>query len=486
MKDSPRVRFAPSPTGELHVGNARTALFNWMFARRYGGEFILRIEDTDRVRTSESFERGIIRDLRWLSIDWDEGPEKQGGCGPYHQYQRLDIYRKYLRDLIEADRVYPCYCTEEELEVERAALLAKGQAPRYLGRCRNLSNEERMRLEREGSRPAYRFRVGEEQVCFDDMIRGAMKFDSRAIGDFIIVRSNEIPAYNFAVVIDDHLMKISHVIRGEDHLSNTAIQLLLYAALGFEPPRFAHHSLILGKDRSKLSKRHGAVAVKEFREKGILPEALLNYLSLLGSSQADGKEIATKEEIVAGFTLDRAGKSGAIFDEGKLKWLNGIYIRNCPTEELTERLLPFIRQSGYDDRKIAMSQLYAIVDAVKGNLSTLSDIGRELAPFSDSSFRISEEAAQIIASDRSRAVLNAFYEALRNADPATEAYAAALEKACKETGMKGKALFMPLRAALTGVLKGPELDRIYHILGRDTVLDRLRRTTAKPGTAGRI
>lgn len=480
MEDKPRVRFAPSPTGELHVGNARTALFNWMFARRHGGRFILRIEDTDRVRTSEDFERGIIRDLKWLSIDWDEGPEKQGDYGPYHQYRRLEIYRKYLDDLIAAGRVYPCYCTEEELEVERAALLAKGQAPRYLGCCRNLSSEERRRFEREGRKPAYRFRVGEEQIRFDDMIRGAMNFHSRAIGDFIIVRSNGIPAYNFAVVIDDHLMKISHVIRGEDHLSNTAVQLMLYAALGFDPPRFAHHSLILGKDRSKLSKRHGAVTVKEFRERGILPEALLNYLSLLGSSQADGKEIATREEIIAGFTLDRAGKSGAIFDEDKLNWLNGIYIRNCPTETLAERLLPFIRQSGYDDRQFGRERLYAVVDAVKANLSTLSDIKRELAPFSESSFRISEEAARVIAEARSRVVLNAFYEAIRNAGPAPEAYAAAVENVRKETGAKGKELFMPLRAALTGVLKGPELDKIYHILDRETVLERLRRIIAKP------
>jgi nondiscriminating glutamyl-tRNA synthetase len=265
--EKPRVRFAPSPTGDLHVGNARTALFNWMFARHYGGEFILRIEDTDPVRTSREFEFRILEDLAWLAIDWDEGPGKEGGKGPYHQQERLHLYDHYLKKLIEAGVVYPCYCTEAELEAERAELIFRKMMPRYMGKCRNLSDTARKTMADQGRMPSYRFRIGAGRIEFSDLIRGAMKFDAGALGDFIVVRSNGIPAYNFAVVVDDHLMSISHVIRGEDHLSNTALQLLIYEALGFKPPIFAHHSLILGKDRSKLSKRHGSVAVREFRER---------------------------------------------------------------------------------------------------------------------------------------------------------------------------------------------------------------------------
>jgi nondiscriminating glutamyl-tRNA synthetase len=303
-----------------------------------------------------------------------------------------------------------------------------------------------------------------------------MKFNCRDIGDFIIVRSNGIPAYNFAVVIDDHLMKVSHVVRGEDHLSNTALQILLYNALGFEKPEFAHHSLILGKDRSKLSKRHGSVAVKEFREKGILPEALLNYLSLLGSSQADGKEVLSSSEIIAGFSLERAGKSGAIFDEDKLKWLNGIYIRNLEPDRLTEALVPFIQRCGYDYEKMDKTRLLAIIKVIKDNLVLLTDIGRELAPFYDETFKISEEAAQVIKEDSALRVLKAFYETLTNMDmdDDSDAYSATMDKVRQETMLKGKALFLPIRAAISGVLKGPELDKIYGILGRNTVLARLR------------
>ncbi len=274
----PRVRFAPSPTGELHVGNARTALFNWLYARHYGGKLILRIEDTDRERTRRAYENNLLEDLKWLTLDWDEGPDRAGAVGPYRQSERLELYDAFLKRLIQEGKVYPCYCTEEELELERTALLSRKMAPRYLGKCRNLTQAQRRKLEAQGRKPTYRFRVESGTIAFHDGIRGAMKFEGEAIGDFIIVRSTGIPAYNFAVVIDDHFMEISSVIRGEDHLSNTAIQLMLYRAFDFDPPEFAHHSLILGKDRTKLSKRHGSVSVREFREQGILPEALLNYL----------------------------------------------------------------------------------------------------------------------------------------------------------------------------------------------------------------
>jgi nondiscriminating glutamyl-tRNA synthetase len=474
MPEKPRVRFAPSPTGELHVGNARTALFNWLFARHYEGTFILRIEDTDRERTSKRFEDAIIDDLKWLSIDWDEGPEKDGAFGPYHQFDRLDIYRDYLQELIAKERVYPCYCTDEELEEERANLIAMRRMPRYMGKCRNLSATRRKEFEEKGRKPAYRFNAGKEIIEFKDLIRGNMRFDSETIGDFIIVRSNGIPAYNFAVVIDDHLMKVSHVIRGEDHLSNTALQMLLYRALEYTPPRFAHHSLILGKDRSKLSKRHGSVTVREFREKGFLPEAFLNYMSLLGSSFGGGKEVCPMEEIIRDFTLERAGKSGAIFDEHKLQWLNGIYIRNYKPEKLMELLKPIIIEAGYDYESLDKAWLSQIVESLRDNITALSDVGEYIDMFFDDRYELSHDARSLLAEDEAMKVLPLVRDTLeRSKEDLKDVYADLIDTVREQTGLKGRKLFMPIRAAVTGRLTGPELDKIFAILGRESILRRI-------------
>jgi nondiscriminating glutamyl-tRNA synthetase len=472
----PRVRFAPSPTGELHVGNARTALFNWFFARRYDGNFILRIEDTDQERTSKVYKESLIEDLKWLSIDWDEGPEKGGEFGPYHQIERLHIYESCLKKLIADDKVYPCYCSEEELEVERTSLLSMRMMPRYMGKCRHLSAEKRKRFEEEGRKPTFRFIVEGGPIEFNDLIRGAMKFQGEAIGDFIIIRSNGIPAYNFAVVIDDHFMKISHVIRGEDHLSNTAIQILLYKALGFPPPVFAHHSLIFGKDRTKLSKRHGSVSVREFREKGFLPEALLNYLSLLGSSLEEGREIAPIQELISMFSLDRAGKSGAIFDEDKLKWLNGIYVRQMDIERLTEQLIPFIKNAGYDVEAFERTWLYCVIEAVRDNLVVLTDIGENLDIFVDDRYLITEDAALLIRQKNTRTVISSLQEIMKQiSDADANLYDPVITKLLENTGYKGRELFMPLRAVLTGRTWGPELDKIFSILGKKSILKRLEK-----------
>lgn len=462
----PRVRFAPSPTGDLHVGNARTALFNWMFARHHGGEFILRIEDTDAVRTSKDFERRIIEDLRWLAIDWDEGPGAGGEKGPYHQRARLELYDHYLKILLRTGHVYPCYCTEEELEAERAELVFRKMTPRYMGKCRDLSDSRRETLADQGRKPSCRFRVGTGSIVFTDMIRGAMKFDAETIGDFIIVRSNGIPAYNFAVVVDDHLMDVSHVIRGEDHLSNTALQWLIYQALGLNPPLFAHHALILGKDRSKLSKRHGSVAVREFREKGVLPEVMLNYLALLGGSIGGGREVCAREEMISSFSLDRAGKSGAVFDEDKLKWLNGIYIRQGDLHSLTERLLPFIRAAGYHDiDDIGRGRLEQIVDAVRGDLALLSDIGEQIDIFFDARFALSGEAQRLLGEGEALRVVRALRESIDGLSPsANNFYQEVIRSVERKTGVKGKKLFLPIRAAVTGRIKGPELDKVFAIV----------------------
>jgi nondiscriminating glutamyl-tRNA synthetase len=312
-------------------------------------------------------------------------------------------------------------------------------------------------------------------VEFDDLIRGAMKFEGEAIGDFIIVRSNGMPAYNFAVVIDDHLMAITHVIRGEDHLSNTAPQIMLYRAFGFEPPTFAHHSLILGKDRSKLSKRHGSVSVGEFRKQGILPEALMNYLGLLGSSFTEGREILSSDEMIADFSLERASKSGAIFDEEKLRWLNAIYIRNCETEDLTKRLFPFLQQAGYQPDTLDTQWLRNVIDTVKNDLTKLTDIGGHIRFFFDEQYELTDAAKQILAGENARKVVRAFGEYLVSAQGMPkDLYAGAIKYAKEKTGVKGKELFMPIRAALTGEVHGPELDRVFAVLGKESAAKRLQ------------
>jgi len=474
--EKPRVRFAPSPTGDLHVGNARTALFNWLYARHFGGKLILRIEDTDQERTTKAFETNLLEDLKWLTLDWDEGPGKNGVVGPYRQSERLDLYSGFLKNLIREEKVYPCYCTEEELELERTSLLARKIAPRYMGKCRNLTLEERRMLEDQGRKPTYRFRVPPGAIAFQDQIRGPMRFEGEAIGDFIIVRSNGIPAYNFAVVIDDHFMEISTVIRGEDHLSNTAIQLMLYEALGFTPPEFAHHSLILGQDRAKLSKRHGSVAVREFRGKGILPEAMLNYLALLGGSIGEGREVCSVEEIVAAFSLDRAGKSGAIFDEDKLVWLNSLYLHNESPDSLRDQLRPFIGKAGYDADSLEPSWLDRMVAAVQPNLSVLADIGPYLAMLVKDEFPVEDDAASLLREENSQAVIRALLSLIEEKDFSREDfYPQVMTQLRNATGVKGKKLFMPVRAALTGSTRGPELDKIFSLLGRQSVLARLKK-----------
>ena len=475
MNKKTRVRFAPSPTGELHVGNVRTALFNWMFVRHSGGDFILRIEDTDESRSALSYQLNLYEDLKWLGLDWDEGPQKNGSYGPYKQSERLEVYKSYLQKLINKDLVYPCYCTEEELEDERQELVLSKRMPRYMGKCRNLTEGERKQRENEGRRPAFRFKVQSQVIEFEDLIRGAMKFEGEAIGDFIIMRSSGMPAYNFAVVIDDHLMAITHVIRGEDHLSNTALQMMLYKAFGFEPPAFAHHSLIFGKDRAKLSKRHGSVSVDEFRKQGVLPEALMNYLALLGSSFTEGREILSREEMIKDFSLERTSKSGAIFDEEKLHWLNAIYIRNCKTEDLVERLKPFLEQAGFKTEAIDAKWFNDVIELVKTELPTLSEIGSHIDVFFDDKYEITEEVRKILDNGKAHKVIIAFNEYLKTAqNNLQELYPAAIKYAKEKTGAKGKELFMPIRAVLTGKVHGPELDKVFAILGKDKALSRLK------------
>src|SRR3954463_15305550 len=353
-----RVRFAPSPTGQLHVGNARTALFNWLLARGQEGTFILRIEDTDAERSSRESEEAIVRDLRWLGLDWDEGPDIGGAPGPYRQSERLHLYQSYAKELLSAAAAYHCFCTTAQLDAERQDALAAGRPARYAGTCRRLSREQAAARIAAGERPAIRFRVPEERdVVFTDAVRGDVRFQTDVIGDPVIVRADGTPAYNFAVVIDDALMEVTHVVRGEDHISNTPRQILLYEALGFVPPQFAHLALVMGPDHTPLSKRHGATSVAEFRGKGYLPEALVNYLALIGWSPravAEGRTIGDDDELMPvselaqRFSLEKVSLSAGVFDEEKLAWANRHYLKAASQERLAELAVPYFRTTGVE------------------------------------------------------------------------------------------------------------------------------------------
>jgi len=470
-----RVRFAPSPTGELHIGNARTALYNWLFAKRHGGRFILRIEDTDQERSTAAFRHNLIDDLRWLNIDWDEGPEKGGDYAPYLQSERLPIYHSYLQDLINRGLVYPCYCSEEELAEERKRLLAMKKMPRYMGKCRAMTSEEREKRNATGEKPAYRFRVGRKKIEFDDMIRGKMQFDSEAIGDFIVMRSNGLPAYNLAVVIDDHLMEITHVIRGEDHLANTASQLMLYDALDFPYPRFCHHSLILGADRAKLSKRHGSVSIGEFRKQGFLPEAMVNYLVILGSSIPDG-EIHSLDDMIHLFHMEKAGKGGAVFDEGKLKWVNTIYLRSNSPESFRRQMTPLLASYAVDD--LPPEKINAFLDLIRPNMDNINDLEQYISLLVEEPFHVNSDAAHALSQPGSREIITAFHRLLAEVDTLTpQNLKQVFKDVASMTNIKGKGLYMPIRAAITGITHGPEMDKLLLFMNKEFILKRLEKIT---------
>jgi len=479
-----RVRFAPSPTGSLHVGNARTALYNWLFAQQNKGSFILRIEDTDQERTLPIYTQSLLADLRWLGIMWDEGPLVGGAYGPYHQFERLEIYQRYLQVLIAKGLVYRCYCTEEELEAERSLLIATHQPPRYSGKCRNLTSAQQRDREAQGRQAAWRFSVGSGEIAFTDLIRGKISFWAQSIGDFIIMRANGTPAYNFAVVVDDALMEISHIIRGEDHLSNTALQLLLYRELGFTPPLFAHHSLILGKDRTKLSKRHGAAAIDEFRRLGFLPEALLNYLAIcgmtLGSPQGKtaapktemGQDIYSRTAMIELFGLEKMGKAGAIFDVDKLRWLNAQYLRHLEDAELAKRLEPLAME--IIGKPLPPQWLERFCGAFKENFVLLSDAREYLLFFSDEAFSIEPAAREVLGSAETQLLLGVLHLILES-EPAGISYENLIAKMKKASAARGRALFIPIRAALTGKLEGIELNKLFALLPPKSLLFRLHK-----------
>jgi nondiscriminating glutamyl-tRNA synthetase len=472
-----RLRFAPSPTGQLHVGNARTALFNWLLARGQGGTFIVRIEDTDVERSTHASEQAILDDLRWLGLNWDEGVEAGGDYGPYRQTERLHIYRAHAVELMSKGAAYHCFCSPQQLEEDRQVALRDGRPPKYVGRCREIPKDDARRRVGNGEAAAIRFRVPGDraEVTFHDLVRGDVRVGAEVIGDPVIVRSGGVPAYNFAVVIDDALMAITHVVRGEDHISNTPRQILLYEAFGWKPPMFAHVSLVLGPDHAPLSKRHGATSVKEFRDRGYLPEALTNYLALIGWSPGDGEELLPIEEMARRFRVEGVGHSAGVFDVEKLAWANRHYLKLADHRRVAELALPYLQQAGWvaDATAADMDFLVQIVPAAAASVDRLEQVPRRLSFLFDYSAERALEQPQIAAeASAARAVIDALSDELGTAGPMLDrdVFRAAATRVREKTGQKGKALFHPIRLALTGEAEGLELDVAVPAIERGAAL----------------
>jgi glutamyl-tRNA synthetase len=471
-----RVRFAPSPTGQLHVGNARTALFNWLLARGQGATFVLRIEDTDFDRSTRESERAIVEDLRWMGLDWSEGIEVGGDHGPYRQSERLHIYRAHAIELLSLGRAYHCFCPAEQLEADRQAALAAGRAPKYVGRCRGISRDEARRRVEHGEAAVIRFRVPDgRDVAFDDLVRGTVSFSTDVIGDPVLMRSDGVPAYNYAVVIDDALMEITHVIRGEDHISNTPRQILLYEAFGWTPPQFAHVSLVMGPDHTPLSKRHGATSVAEFRARGYLPEALTNYLALIGWSPGDGEELLAIDELAKRFRLEDVGHSAGVFDVDKLAWVNRHYLKLAPAGRLVRLAIPHLQQVGWvsepNDRDL--EYLETIVPAAAASVDRLEQVvGRLTFLFDYSVARALARPELAAEANEARTVIEALAAELARSGPLLDrdAFRSAASRVRDRSGQKGKALFHPIRLALTGEPEGLELDQAVPAIERGAAL----------------
>jgi nondiscriminating glutamyl-tRNA synthetase len=459
-----RVRFAPAPTGYLHIGGARTALFNWLFARKHGGVLILLIEDTDESRSTEEMIGSITESLEWLGLNWDEGPKVGGAYGPYRQSQRKSLYTEHAQRLLDEGKAYYCYCTPKELEVRKTEALSRGMAPKYDGRCRTLSAAQRSEFERAGVKPSVRFRVPEHDVIVNDLVRGRTVFAAETIGDFVLLRSDGTPSFHLANVVDDALMKVTHAIRGEDLYSNTPRHVLLFEAFGYVPPKYAHLSVILAPDRSKLSKRHSAVSVMDYRAAGYLPEALVNYLALLGWSPPDEQEIMDVESIVRSFSLDRVAKSGAIFDLSKLNFINGMKIRSLPLEDVAERAKAFFPS----DAVPSPDTLEGIVSLFRDNVVVLSEFRQKARVLLTAPDYGPDVLLLARENGLSRRVLELFSEEIVNlSDWSKDSISGFFRTLGNRTGARGKDLYTPIRLALTGELHGPELVGIIEILGKD-------------------
>lgn len=476
-----RVRFAPSPTGLLHVGNARTALYNWLFARHTGGEFLLRIEDTDVERSEERHEAQLIEDLRWLGLEWDEGPGVPGPHAPYRQSERLGIYREHTEQLLREGKAYRCFCTAAELEAERARAVAAHRPQVYSGKCRGIDREESAMRAALGEPFAVRLRIPEHALRFRDIVRGEVEFASDTVSDPILVRSSVngklgVPVYNYVVTVDDALMEITHVIRGDDHLSNTPKQVAIYEAFGWKVPEFAHLSTILGSDRERLSKRHGATSIASFREMGILPEALVNYLALLGWGAEGGtRETFTAEELTREFKLERVTASPAVFDWAKLHWLNRHYMKGAEIARLAELAWPYLEKAGWlPAQEGAEVKVTAWLETLLAVFLPALEQLDELPAKAEFVFRMDVPAAKanpenaaVLETEIAGKVLAAFAARVSAVDSGAvtaEQFKAWMNEIKAETGAKGKDLFHPVRIALTGAHSGPEFDKLIPVI----------------------
>ncbi|HEU5140349.1 MAG TPA: glutamate--tRNA ligase [Bacillales bacterium] len=480
MANEVRVRYAPSPTGHLHIGNARAALFNYLFARNQGGSFVIRVEDTDQKRNVEGGEYNQLDYLKWLGIDWDESIDKGGEYGPYRQLERLDLYERHVKELFDRDLVYQCYCTEEELEKEREEQLARGVAPKYSGKCRHLTEDQRAAFEAEGRKPSVRFKVPKGKIYkFNDIVKDTVSFESDGIGDFVIKKKDGIPTYNFAVVIDDHLMAISHVLRGDDHISNTPKQLMVYEAFGWEPPKFGHMTLIVNENHKKLSKRDESIVqfIEQYDSLGYLPEALFNFIALLGWSPKGEDELFTREAFIEIFDPERLSTSPAVFDVSKLKWMNNQYIKEASLERVIDLALPHLIKAGKlneDMDENAREWAHELIALYQEQLSYGAEIVELTDLFFRSTLSYSDEALEILRQEQVPEVMRELHAQLNQLeDYEPKAIFQAVKAVQKETGNKGKKLFMPIRVAATGQTHGPELPKTLYLLGKKAVLERL-------------
>lgn len=480
MTKEVRVRYAPSPTGHLHIGNARTALFNYLYARNQGGKFIIRIEDTDASRNIEGGEESQLNYLKWLGIDWDESIDVGGDYGPYRQSERNELYTELYEQLLERGLAYKCYCTAEELEAEREAQAANNEMPRYSGKCRHLTAGEQAELEAEGREPSIRFAVPKgKNYTFNDMVKNNVSFESDGIGDFVIVKKDGIPTYNFAVAVDDHYMEITHVLRGDDHISNTPRQMMIYEAFGWDMPKFGHMTLIVNESRRKLSKRDESIIqfIEQYEELGYLPEALFNFIVLLGWSPEGEEELFTKEELISIFDADRLSKSPAVFDKDKLTWMNNQYIKQAPLEKVIELALPHLQKAGALPNELSDGQrgwAHDLIALYHDQLSYGAEIVELSTQFFKDDIEYDEEAQKVLAGEQVPTVmasLQAKVEALETFD--APSIKAAIKEVQKETGQKGRNLFMPIRVVTTGQTSGPELPAAIALIGKENAVARI-------------
>jgi nondiscriminating glutamyl-tRNA synthetase len=482
-----RVRFAPSPTGWLHIGGLRTALYCYLFAKQNDGDYLLRIEDTDRTRLVEGAIENLYDSLKWAGIENNEGVKIEDGkvvqigeCGPYIQSERLDIYRKYVDQLLESGHAYYCFCTKERLDEVREKQKANGEDPKYDGHCRDISLDEARKRIEAGEDYVVRLKLPENKdITFHDLVRGEITINTNDIDDQVLLKTDGFPTYHMAVVVDDHLMGITHVVRGEEWMTSAPKHVYLYEALGWKAAEFVHLPTVLNKEKKKLSKRHGDVAVGDFKKKGYLPEALVNYLALVGWSPEGNQEIFSMSELIESFSFDRVSRTGGVFDNNKLDWMNAHYIREADISYLSKLCAPYLVEAGYikaEEVELKQEWIESMVESVRKRMSYLSQIG-DLAEvfFNDNVEMEDEQTAEMLKGEQVPALFEAFRSELSEIDEVDKEFAGTVfKKIQKATGIKGKNLFMPLRALLTGQLHGPELVDVLFVLGKDKILNRMK------------